>query len=82
MQKLEKKSGQVSIEAATREDYVAVFTSPVGKNVLKDMGRAHNLLTSTFDENPHVMALKEGERNVVLRILTFLNMRPEEVERR
>lgn len=57
-----------------------------GKTVLADMMKAHHVFDSTFSSKPLEMAFREGERNVVLRILTILDISPEEaiglVERR
>ena len=58
--------------------YQDVFNSPLGSKVLHDMMRAHGLL-SAHPVNPQEMALKEGERLVVLRILSFLKINPQEL---
>lgn len=52
--------------------------SPSGQAVLTDMMKAHKFLDTVFNDNPNVTAFNEGERNVILRILTIL----EEYERR
>lgn len=58
----------------THEDYHSTFSvSATGREVLKDMMKAHHFHNSTFDPDPLKLALNEGERNVVLRILTFLD---------
>lgn len=63
------------MEKATVLDYRKVFQdSPHGKAILEDMKKAHHFYSSTapvpFD--PYMMAICEGERNVILRILTIL----------
>lgn len=55
-------------------DYKQVFGTEHGKRVLYDLVKTHNVLNSTFDKDPATFAFKEGERNVVLRILTLLNV--------
>lgn len=62
------------------QDYRSCFTSEYGKRVLYDMFNEHCMISSTFDPNPQVMALREGERNVVLRILTMLKTSPEKLK--
>lgn len=59
--------------------YQDVFNSPKGQEVLKDLMKAHYFFNSTVSENSILMAEKEGERNVILRILTILKAKPEEV---
>jgi hypothetical protein len=59
-------------------DYQRVFSSPEGKRVLMDLMRVHHIMGSTFDENPRVTMLNEGERNVVLRILHKLKTNAQE----
>lgn len=61
-------------------DYQAVFNTEVGKRVLYDLVKHHNVLNSTFDKDPHVHAFKEGERNTVLRILTLLKVDPVQLD--
>jgi len=62
--------------------YQAFFTSPDGKAILWDLMKNHNVIGSTFSKDTHEMALKEGERNVVLRILQILKIDVEELARR
>lgn len=54
------------------EDYKIVFESEHGKRVLYDLMQKHNVLKSTFSENPHEMAYKEGQRKVILDILSTI----------
>ncbi len=53
-------------------DYVKTFQSDHGKRVLYDLIDAHGIMATNFHENAHVMAAREGERSVVLRILQIL----------
>lgn len=67
---------------ATPEDYHNTFAvSTTGRRVIKDMMQAHYFHTSTFDPDPLVLAMREGERNAVLRILTILHEREEELKK-
>lgn len=56
------------------EAYQAVFRSPNGEIVLKDLMKIHHVLSNTFNGDANQTIFKEGERNVVLRILSLLNM--------
>ncbi len=64
------------------QDYKRTFETPVGKNVLMDLMRTHHMMGPVMDANPIDMAFKEGERNVVLRILRALNTNAEELYKR
>ena len=64
---------------ARLKSYQDFFNSPVGKQVLYDLISNHWVMNSTFCKDPIEMALKEGERNVVLRILTILKTKPEKI---
>lgn len=64
---------------ASHEEYYNAFVqSPSGRNVLKDMLAAHYHNASSFSPDPYQTAFNEGERNVVLRILTILNQYEKE----
>ena len=66
--------------------YQQTFNSPQGRMVLQDMMINHFVLTSAFDPDPYILAEREGERNTVLRILTYLDVDPskllEQIEER
>lgn len=53
--------------------------SPQALIVLKDMCSAHGVFDGGFTEEPYLHAFQAGERNAVLRILTFLNMTLEDI---
>jgi hypothetical protein len=66
-------------EAALRQqtrasDYQATFNSETGKRVLEDMHIQHFMRTPTFSRDALEMAKNEGERNVVLRIMSILGI--------
>lgn len=56
--------------------YEAVFTTPPGRIVLEDLKRANHLYGALVSApgpiDPMQMAIAEGERNAVLRILAIL----------
>lgn len=54
--------------------YQQAFNTEAGKKVLLDLIRQHHVISSSFDKDPYVMALKEGEKNTVLRILSILQI--------
>lgn len=49
------------------------------KIVLKDMCAAHGVFDGGFSEEPYLHAFNAGERNVVLRILTMLDMSLDDI---
>lgn len=64
---------------ARRSDYGRVFNSEQGKRVLHDLIKTHFVLRPTYSKGDiHLMQQREGERLVVLRILTILRMDPEQ----
>jgi len=62
---------------AILKDYQITFGTEHGKRVLMHMMKVHNVLGTCFVKgDPCESALREGERNVVLRILTLLKQDP------
>lgn len=59
--------------------YKRVFNTPDGRLILQDLIEQHGVLHSVFDQNPNLMALREGERNVVLRILSLIDCSSSEI---
>lgn len=58
--------------------YKEVFNTPSGKKVLRDlMNVGHVLGQAHVPGDPHTSAFNEGQRRIVLRILSFL--KPEEI---
>lgn len=54
------------------KSYQDLFNSPVGRQVMNDLIANHSLLSSTFNGDVNQMLIKEGERNVILRILKIM----------
>lgn len=56
-------------------DYKNVFNSAQGKRVLEDMCRNHFMFSTSFAKgDAYESARREGERLVILRILSFLKL--------
>lgn len=73
-----KKNRQLSLT----DDYQHVFGSVAGKRVLNDMMAAHHMMGSTFSEVPNLTYIREGERNVLLRIFTILKLDLSQIRER
>jgi hypothetical protein len=57
-------------------DYQNTFNSETGKRVLYDLMRVHHVVSlSHVKNNPDMTTFHEGERNVVLRIMSNLNFK-------
>ena len=60
-------------------DYRVTFGSEHGRRVLSDLVReCHALEPSHVRGEPHETAFREGERNVLLKIITALSYKPED----
>jgi len=60
--------------------YRAVFTSPDGEKVLRDLMKRGGLLeTSMVEGDPHLTAFKEGKRAVILDVLAELRWSEKEI---
>lgn len=60
--------------------YNRLFSSHDGKIVLQDLMQQHNVLKPIFDADPQKMALNEGGRNAILRIMKFLSIEEKQLE--
>jgi len=60
--------------------YKLFWESPEGRSVLADMCRAHGVFDGGFDPDPYMNAFNSGERNVVLRVITILGLKPEQIQ--
>ncbi len=57
-----------------QENYIATFTSPQGQEVLKHLIRSCHVTKPTFTPgDPYQTAFKEGQRHVILSILSQIN---------
>jgi hypothetical protein len=60
-------------------DYRIVFGSAEGKRVLYDLIARHYVLGTTFSGEQLTMAYCEGQRDVVLHILRYMQMTPRDI---
>jgi hypothetical protein len=67
---------------AKLQDYKRTFGSEHGKRVLYDLMNEHYFLRSSYDSNPQEMAFREGQKNVVLRIMTALKLDQEQLKQK
>lgn len=51
-----------------------VFKGPEGEELLEFLMADNHFVTGIFDENPHVMAFKEGQRSVIGAILERIDI--------
>lgn len=62
--------------------YKRLFSTPDGKIVLKDLMREHFILGTTFVAGkPDVSDHNDGERDVVIRILKFVGVNLDELQK-
>ena len=59
--------------------YKRIFNSHDGKLILQDLIEQHRVLNSSFSKDATEMAFAEGERNVVLRILSLIDTSSEAI---
>lgn len=66
------------------ESYQKVFRGVDGEKVLFDLMEKHYVLNSTIAPgvDPNLVLVREGERNVVLRILALLKVNPRQLRER
>lgn len=67
-----KKKAQKHVDIAI--DYKAVFNSEQGQRVLYDLMKNNYVLSPTYTSNINEMALREGARNSILRIMSILKI--------
>lgn len=76
-----KKIGEATKRVAEKtlkraETYKRAFSTPDGKAVLLDLMKEHYMMSSVYQgrEDAHGIAFRDGQRNVVLRILTTMEL--------
>lgn len=75
---VERETLRAAQDAENREKqlqiaYRIIFSSPEGFSVLQDIVVRGHLMSTTFSHNERDHALKEGERNLMLYILSKLS---------
>lgn len=73
-----EESARIEKRAKRIKDYQDLFGTDIGQRVLHDMMLAHGFL-SAHPAEPTQLALKEGERLVILRILRMMQIKPQQV---
>lgn len=64
---------------ARASDYKRIFSTEAGQRVIQDLINQHQILRPTYDaksSDTNLMLIREGERAVILRILSILNVDP------
>lgn len=79
---MEKAKEKQYKKLAVVQDYKDVFSSVKGQKVLNDMMAAHFVIQPTVSDNPHETYFREGQRNVVLRILQLMKVDIKEIQNR
>ena len=64
-------------QAKVVKAYQKIFGSADGKLVLHDLMKTHGIFEFTSEETAHLQALRDGERNVVARIIKILKQDPD-----
>ena len=80
--KLSDTTKNVAEKALARaESYKRAFTSKEGKLVLLDLMKEHYMLTTVFQGREEALgiAFRDGQRNVILRILTIMGLDTAEI---
>lgn len=71
-ERLNREAAEAALVKETRRAYVTVFTSDAGRRVLNDLRVAFYDRSSFVPGDPYATHVFEGERTVILRILTIL----------
>jgi len=73
---------QTDKSLAKISDYKATFLEGRGQKVLHDMMRAHFMMATTYVKgDPYESAMREGERQVIIRILSILKVDLKKLEK-
>lgn len=67
---------------SVRKAYQAVFSGPVGTQVLHDLMKTHDILSVPRSLDHATLAYRAGEQAVIKRILAFLNTDTANLEER
>ena len=75
------KDPQAKKQLGKLKAYQDLFNDPNGEKVIQDLMTRFGMKTSTFNTDPYVTAFNEGQRNVVLYILTRMNLDINEIRK-
>lgn len=65
--------------AETSKAYKQVFRSPSGAFVFNDLAQFCRAYQPTFDKDPRLSAVLEGRREVILRIMQYMELSDQEL---
>lgn len=61
-------------------DYRMTFNSEAGRRVLADLCKRHGVFALATNFEPHQVLYWKGQADVILEILGYMDMKPEDVE--
>tara|TARA_B100001013_G_scaffold266587_1_gene168393 strand:+ start:4662 stop:4898 length:237 start_codon:yes stop_codon:yes gene_type:complete len=64
------------LRAALRDDARMLFNTEEGNRLLEDMKRRYGMYSPTFSGDPHETSYREGQRSVVLYVMSLLRDEP------
>lgn len=64
------------LRAALREDAKMLFNSKEGERFLEDLKTRYGIYTPTWSAEPHETSYREGQRSVVLYLMSLLRDEP------
>jgi hypothetical protein len=62
-----------------RRNYRSTFNTPQGKQVLADLKKVCMGNGTPFSKDPYETALRCGRQEIFMRIITFINMKDDEI---
>lgn len=62
--------------------YQSTFSTKEGEAVIFDLMREHHMIGSSFCKDPYESAFREGERAVVLRILSIMKVNVQDLAKK
>ena len=66
----------MKLRAALREDARMLFNSKEGERFLEDMKKRYGVYSPTWSAEPHETSYREGQRSVVLYLMSLLRDEP------
>jgi hypothetical protein len=63
------------------ESYRKVFSSPEGKLILEDLIKSTKFFETIYHEDHSIMAFDEGQRALVLRIISMVRLKPKDIDK-
>jgi hypothetical protein len=66
------------LRAALRDDARMLFNTEEGDRFLEDLKRRYGMYTPTWSVEPHETSFREGQRSVVLYLMSLLRDEPKQ----